>query len=338
MAKNLDTLKLVALATKAPSGHNTQPWCFFTNENEIQIHPDFTRALPVVDADNHALYISLGCAVENIVIAARKFGYDSAIHFSATSSGTEYISIKFIEGEKAEDDDLFDYIEDRQVTRSGYRKEAVSLEHLEKLQNSFSFDTVRIKFFSAPDEIKAIEPFIIEGSNLQFQNRKFIDELVSWFRFSRKEAEVKGDGLWTACMGLPKMNRFIGNLVMKYFVSQKSESKRWRKLIRSSAGFAMFIVPENTVPNWVTLGRAFQRFGLTATKLNICHSHVNMPCEELSIRSKMIEQFHFGASQPLLLIRFGYGEKLPYSFRRPVADVLVNRTKHYLSEKQHMHG
>ncbi|MBD0332444.1 MAG: hypothetical protein ICV66_07290 [Chitinophagaceae bacterium] len=337
MEKNLDILKLVELATKAPSGHNTQPWCFYTSDNEIQIHPDFGRALPVVDADNHALYISLGCAVENIVIAARKFGYGSDIHLSETSSGTEYISIKFIECEKAEDDDLFDYIEKRQVTRSGYRKEAVSIEHVEKLQNSFSFGTVRIKFFSTPDEIKAIEPFIIEGSNLQFQNRKFIDELVSWFRFSRKEAEEKGDGLWTSCMGLPKMNRFIGNLVMKYFVSQKSESKRWRKLIQSSPGFAMFIVPENTVANWVTLGQAFQRFGLTATKLNICHAHVNMPCEELSIRRKMIEQFHLETSQPLLLIRFGYGEKLPYSFRRPVADVLVNRTKHYHTEKQHMH-
>ena len=34
----------------------------------LTILPDYTRALPIVDSDNHALYISLGCALENLII------------------------------------------------------------------------------------------------------------------------------------------------------------------------------------------------------------------------------------------------------------------------------
>ena len=68
-------LKILKYAVKAPSGHNTQPWIFKTGNDSITVLPDFTRALPVVDPDNHALYISLGCALENLIIAANEFDF-----------------------------------------------------------------------------------------------------------------------------------------------------------------------------------------------------------------------------------------------------------------------
>ncbi|MDX1638279.1 MAG: hypothetical protein R3281_09930, partial [Balneolaceae bacterium] len=68
--------------------------------------------------------------------------------------------------------------------------------------------------------------------------------------------------------------------------------------------------------------RAFQRFGLTATKLEISHAHVNMPCEEKEVRNRMRDELDLDG-HPLLLIRFGYSEKMPYSFRRDVDEVLV---------------
>lgn len=46
--QNPDFLFMVEYAIKAPSGHNTQPWLFRINENNIEIHPNFDRALPVV--------------------------------------------------------------------------------------------------------------------------------------------------------------------------------------------------------------------------------------------------------------------------------------------------
>ncbi|WP_093409802.1 hypothetical protein [Salegentibacter flavus] len=108
---------------------------------------------------------------------------------------------------------------------------------------------------------------------------------------------------------------------MKKFVSASSEAKRWKKQIEASAGFALFTVEKNDVAHWVLLGRAFQRFGLTATQLNISHAHVNMPCEEIQVRNKMARQFKL-TGHPLLLIRLGYSKKMPYSYRRPLADVL----------------
>ena len=62
--------EIIHYATLAPSGHNTQPWKFSIKDNSILIYPDYSRRLSVVDPDDHALFISLGCALENLVIAA----------------------------------------------------------------------------------------------------------------------------------------------------------------------------------------------------------------------------------------------------------------------------
>lgn len=66
---------LVHFATLAANGHNTQPWKFAIQENAIEIHPDTSRRLPVVDPVHRELWISLGCALENLLIAARADGF-----------------------------------------------------------------------------------------------------------------------------------------------------------------------------------------------------------------------------------------------------------------------
>ena len=40
-----DYLFMIEQATKAPSGHNTQPWLFRIVEAGIEIHPDKTKTL-----------------------------------------------------------------------------------------------------------------------------------------------------------------------------------------------------------------------------------------------------------------------------------------------------
>ena len=48
-AQNADYLFMIENATKAPSGHNTQPWLFKMKDAEIDIYPNFSEELPVVD-------------------------------------------------------------------------------------------------------------------------------------------------------------------------------------------------------------------------------------------------------------------------------------------------
>ena len=73
---NSDQLSsLVSAATRKPSGHNTQPWHFTATGDEIIISPDYSRELPAVDGNRRELFISLGCATENLCLQASVLGY-----------------------------------------------------------------------------------------------------------------------------------------------------------------------------------------------------------------------------------------------------------------------
>lgn len=317
---------LVESAMKAPSGHNTQPWKFENIDDGIIIHPDFSRALPVVDSDNHALYISLGCAIENIIIAASVKGLESTIQYPEDAKGRIKILFNSANAANVKTDPLFDFIASRQVNRAKYSDKIVSNEDLQILNSSFKFQGISLLLLNGRPSYTNVIPLIIEGNNLQFGNKQFVDELTSWFRYSKSEAEKTKDGLWTASMGLPNMGKLIGNMVMKNFVTAKSEAKRIQDTLEHTQGLAIFISDKDVVASWINIGRAFQRFGLTATKLGISHAHLNMPCEEVTVRQKLAKALGVEGSHPLLLIRYGYAEKkMPYSRRRNFEDVVLNK-------------
>src|SRR6266571_8847120 len=69
--------ELIRYATLAANSHNSQPWKFTAHERRITISPDFARRCPAVDPDDHHLFVSLGCATENLIQAAAAAGLKS---------------------------------------------------------------------------------------------------------------------------------------------------------------------------------------------------------------------------------------------------------------------
>ena len=85
LAENPDLRELIRFATLAANGHNTQPWRFRATERQIEILPDFARRTPIVDPDDHHLFVSLGCAAENLALAAAARGRASEVRFDPAS-------------------------------------------------------------------------------------------------------------------------------------------------------------------------------------------------------------------------------------------------------------
>src|SRR5262245_33762018 len=65
---------LIGAAILAPSHWNTQPWRFESEGQTIRIVVDRQRALREIDPDGRSLYLSVGAALENLLIAARSYG------------------------------------------------------------------------------------------------------------------------------------------------------------------------------------------------------------------------------------------------------------------------
>lgn len=313
-----DYLNIVQSAVKAPSGHNTQPWLFAKEDDSLCIMPDFNRSLPVADPDHRELYISLGCAAETASIAARFYGYIPHLTFENLNNGNCKLRILLQKAEKAEEPELFSFISSRQTTRSVYDDSPIPDKYLMMLEQTVTEPGIGITFFKGQDEIRKLTPNIIEANTLQFNDPAFKDELIQWMRFSEKEAMQKGDGLYTACNGVPAMGRMAGSFVLKNFVTAKSEEKRLLRQLDKTAAMAMFTAKRNDTEHWIKAGMSFQRFALTSAKLNLSHSYMNMPCQVKSVREKMMNDLGLGNYTPILLIRMGYSKAMPYSFRRNV--------------------
>lgn len=312
-------LKIVRSAVKAPSGHNTQPWLFAREEDGISIAPDYSRSLPIADPDHRELFISLGCAAETAKIAARFYGYNAELHPDLLENQNK-IKIILSKNDHPEQPELFPFINVRQTTRNLYSDRLISDEALGNFKQIDLEHGVDVAFFAGQEKIQSIQPYIILANSIQMNNPDFRNELIQWMRFSEKEAMQSGDGLFTACSGIPSMGRRIGSFVIRNFVTTKSEEKRLLEQMSSTPLLAIFTSQNNAYADWVKIGMVFQRFALVATRLGLCHSYLNLPCQIPKVRDKMMTELGLDGF-PQLIIRLGYSKNMQYSFRRRIHDV-----------------
>ena len=312
--------ELVRLATLAPSSHNTQCWRFaIESPQRITIFPDLARRCPAVDPDDHHLYVSLGCAAENLAQGALAHGLKAQAAFDAQR---EAIGIA-LEPTPAVSTPLFKGIAERQCTRGEYDGKPLSADDLSALTRAAASDSVELMLLTDKPAIERVLEFVVQGNTAQIDDPAFVDELKAWIRFSSADAVRLGDGLYAASSGNPALPTWLGSLMFDLVFTPKSENDKYAKQLRSSAGVAIFTAKNADKANWVEVGRAYERFALQAAALGIRNAMLNQPVEVAALRESFASAVGLAGRRPDLVVRFGRGPKLPPSLRRPVAAVIV---------------
>ena len=314
------TSELVRYAILAAIGHNTQPWRFRITDDRIDILPGTTRRTPIVDPDDHHLFASLGCATENLMLAAAARGRPGRAEFVATDGG----SVTFVStaGAPAESQ-LFDAIPHRQSTRAEDDGRPVSTENLRTLAAAAVTPGVDMVLVTDRTRVDRIADLVVRGNSAQRVDPALVRELKHWLRFNPRAALESGDGLFSMASGSPALPSMIGPAFFDAFAGVDAENAKYCSQMRSSAGVAVFIGPRADPEHWVQGGRAYQRFALQATALGLRHASVNQPVEVPSLRSGLAGLVGAPGRRPDIVMRFGHGPTLPYSVRRPVQSVMV---------------
>jgi hypothetical protein len=303
------TRELVRYASLAPSSHNTQCWSFHLQEIAITIAPDLSRRTPVVDPDDHHLYVSLGCATENLAQAALAHGLQASARFEPTGAGAIEVSL---EPTRAVDSPLFRAIVERQCTRGDYDANPLSTAELRLLEQSGTGPGVRVLMLTERPAMEKVLEYVVAGNTAQMNDPAFVEELKAWIRFSADEAVLSGDGLFAGATGNPAVPRWLGSRMMGLFFTPKSENDRYAEQVRNSAGMAVFVADRSDKAHWIEVGRCYERFAL-----------LNQPVEVGAIRPQFASALGLGDRRPDLVLRFGRGPTMPLSMRRPVDAVLV---------------
>jgi hypothetical protein len=312
--------ELVRYATLAPSSHNTQCWRFRIQERAILIEPDLTRRTPVVDPDDHHLWVSLGCAAENLAQAALANGLKAEALLTSTGNGGVAVSLESTQPVASA---LYQATVDRQCTRGDYDGTPLSPDELRLLEQAGSGKGVRVRLLTERPALENVLEYIVSGSDAQVRDPAFVNELKAWIRFGKSQAVQAGDGLFSGSSGNPSLPTWLGRPLMGLFFTEKAEREKYTRQVRNSSGVAVFVSDTNDKAHWVEVGRCYERFALQATALGIRNAFLNQPVEVSIIRPQFAAWLGVGNARPDLVVRFGRGPKMPSSLRRPLQAVLI---------------
>jgi len=310
--------ELIRYATLAANGHNTQPWKFTIQENAIEIHPDYTRRLPVVDPNDRELWISLGCALENLLVATRVAGYAPEVTYP---DAADFIDVR-LTMDTPQASPLFDAIPLRQNTRSEYDGQLIKIADLDQAQALPLEPGVVLHFVTNPTDSETVLEYVNQGNLSQYADKAFIDELIDWLRFNKKEALASFDGLYSRCSGNPEVPHWLGQMFVAGMKPQQQADADAKKL-RSSPGIVVVASESEDKAAWVRTGQVYERLALKMTSLNIKSAFLNQPIEVADVRGQFQSALGLGDALPQLLVRFGYADPMPRSLRRPVEQVIL---------------
>jgi hypothetical protein len=313
-----DYVTLVQYATLAASSHNTQPWKFRIQSNRVVILPDLSRRCPAVDPDDHHLYASLGCAAENLLLAAQAAGLQGHSSYDTSASS---VHVAFEQGAPVRSA-LFEAIPLRQSCRAEYDGSSLTAEQLRLLEAAGTGNGVSIMFLDDSKQKEQVAEYVAAGNTAQFADPAWSAELKSWIRFNARDAIRLGDGLYGPVMGNPDVPAWVGRLFMRLAFSAKQQNRKDIRHIRNASVIAVLFSEVDDKPHWIEAGRCYERLALQAAALGLRAAFINQPVEVSALRPQFASFLGIGNRRPDLVVRIGRGPDMPRSLRRPVSEVI----------------
>jgi hypothetical protein len=329
-----DEVEILYLASLAPSGHNTQPWTVrVTEPKHWVIGSDKKRWLPAVDPNNRELSLSMGAFIENLVTAARTFGYDVDIQVIAKSPlDPDIADIRLKKGKTV--DFPLEKMKKRRTIRSDHLDVDIKTEDLRYI---IKHDTKSCTLPNTPSphsfyfpnnspQGKYLREGTIEANRVQAFRDPAQEELANWIRWPNKEAKQFRNGLTPESM---EIRGFAGWYVRNFYNRRSVLRKGFReqtvdivaKQVKTCGGWLVITSADSNIPILIEYGRAFENMLLRIRERMIAvHPMTQMLEERGSERDKIAKELGV-TGEVQWILRIGYLQSYPdpVSLRMPIS-------------------
>lgn len=302
---------LVGYAVLAPSSHNTQPWRFAVDGPTVVIRPDTERWLAVADPFKRELHISVGCALENLLIAAERFGFGHSVAVEEGGpGGTATVTVRFDPSRHASPfrpPELFDAIILRQTSHGPFDGRAIPPEDLDRLRKTCVDEDTVLRLTTDTGTRLKIDDLIVFADAVLMADPAYTEELARWIR--------------ERVFGTSWLVSRISSLAVRYLKLGNTVAARDSNAVLTASAFGVLCTASDTPASHIASGQAFERLSLAARSLGIDVQPMSQVLEVPDLREKLgrlIEE-----PNPVHCFRLGYTARTgPHTPRRPVAEVL----------------
>ena len=324
-------------AILAANPHNSQPWAMRVAASGIDLHADFTRNLGTIDSLLREMYIGLGCALENLVIAAQVSGRAAAVQLLPDPSNSSLVASVSLTPATASVDPLFAAISRRHTNRGRYADAPPSAELAPALQNLVTDPGVQLRIFTSDADKATFRSGTIDATTAFIADAEMSRDSNSWYRQSAADILAHRDGITLDASGNGAATRFFGKELGR--PSDATANGYWLDGTRgdqtTGSAFCILSSPaSNGRDDQLRIGRVYQRIHLWAVSEGLASQPLNQMAElqdrEETLgrapRFATILNSLMGASdrRAQMLFRIGYAwDDALKSPRRPIEWVLL---------------
>ncbi|MEQ8267612.1 MAG: hypothetical protein RH982_10480 [Parvibaculum sp.] len=337
-------LALVAAGVLASNPHNTQPWVFRVTGARIDILADTRRNLGTFDPYLREMHVGLGCAIENMVLAAAPNGYAVTVEPAAGSlldietrdAPVPTATLHLVRAD-APADPLYGAIPMRHTNRAPYDLErGFPDETLQSLAALEAGPGVKLWLVRDGAAFEKLGAAVVAATEEIVADHAMIEDSHRWFRDGPDEMARERSGLELDTAGLSPALLTVAKLLPALPAEQSHGT--WLNQTRDThvptAALLGLIATRDRYDRTQALaaGRLWQRIHLTASAAGLAMHPLNQPVEtidrerqqgtEVKSEARLAAVTGDGAWQPTFVFRGGYAaRKAPASARRSVETV-----------------
>jgi len=287
---------LIRYAIAAPSGHNSQPWLFRWQQEALEVHADESRWLRVADDDRRELFLSLGCAIENLMVAAEHFDMKPCLALHPCCDPHSLVAtLRFgaaTEVSAFRPSLLFDNIGTRFTIHGHHEAHPIPHEVLRSLGKLIVESDVVLELNDHPDFHAKIDRLVTQADAMIFADPAYRDELAEWI----------GRGVF----GTPWLLSKLASLAVAHCNLGGLVGRSDVKHIDSSPTLAILSTIGNSVETRLRAGMVYERLSLAAAAHGIALQPLSQIVQIDSLKHELAKLQPDPTLVPQIPFRLGY--------------------------------
>ncbi len=268
--------KIIEAGIKAPSGDNCQPWKFQADENRINLFNVPERDTSLYNYKQRASLVSHGACIENMLIAARKYGFLTELSYFPTPDNQQHVARLSMSDSETSDEPLFAAISERSINRKPYQSGVLSPEAADSICQAATNTEVpgcSLKLLLGKEKETAAD-IVALSDRLVFENPHLHGFLFDHIRWNQEEAEHTRDGLDIRTLELAPQDKVLFPLLKHFglvkfisiFGATRMIAANARKLMLSASAGGIITIADSSAESWLNAGRILERVWLEATR------------------------------------------------------------------------
>jgi hypothetical protein len=308
------TRTALALASRAPSVHNTQPWRWLIGGQSIHLYADEDRRLPNTDPDGRDLIVSCGAALNHCVVGLAAVGWRAKVTRLPNPADPSHLAAIELSRSIADPVDiaLAAAIPRRRTDRRHYSSWPVPIGDIALMGARAARNGVTLRQVEDTDKLHKI----VVQSVWDHMTHDYLTELTAW---SGRYASVAG----VPARNTPKSDPqakiptrlFAGPALAMPSGSSAAEDNAIVLALGTRADDQLAQLRAGEVTSIVLL---------TATSMGLASCPVTEPLEMVETRASVGSEVFGGTSYPQMLLRVGWApvnaDPLPATPRRELSD------------------